>query len=495
MSILPLSPSFGNDGAPQSSRADGATSPPSAAAPSKPGQDQVFYRPIGELLPSPENDTLYKPVDPNDPEIVKLAKSIREQGVLQPLIVTLDRYILSGHRRFQAAKIARVRLVPIIRVPIRRADDIDAFVRLLREHNRQRDKTLDEKLREELVTVSKADAIESLREYRREKSAIKVESIDLGDHRRRCAISPAKLPFLKAVQRVLEQEREFWPLSLRRVHYLLLNAPPLRHARKPKSVYRNDKASYKALSDLMTRASLAGLVPPESIDDITRTTWGWDTHDDVRAYFDEELRVMFHGYRPNRLRSQPNMIHVLVEKNTAFQICRQVADVMSTGMTSLRGYCATSVARKVAVNFKTSGKDKLILLAVTDFDPEGFDIVEAFGRSMRDDYGISSVEIVKVAVTREHVERFKLEPNSDVKVTSSRYKRFVKEHGTSVYELEAIDARDLQQILREAITAAIDVDLYNAELEAEEHDAQFLMTKRQIVLAALGGVDGGQLSQ
>jgi hypothetical protein len=46
-----------------------------------------------------------------------------------------------------------------------------------------------------------------------------------------------------------------------------------------------------------------------------------------------------------------------------------------------------------------SGKDKLLLLVVSDFDPEGDDIPESFAKLMRDDFGIDNVEAIKVALT------------------------------------------------------------------------------------------------
>ena len=46
--------------------------------------------------------------------------------------------------------------------PFRRADDLDRFVRLLREHNRQREKSRDERLREEVICVDPEDAYQTL---------------------------------------------------------------------------------------------------------------------------------------------------------------------------------------------------------------------------------------------------------------------------------------------------------------------------------------------
>ncbi|MCK4341702.1 MAG: hypothetical protein KAY37_08275 [Phycisphaerae bacterium] len=44
--------------------------------------------PLEVIRPSPENDRLYRPVDPDDPEIVALAESIVKFGVREPLVVT-----------------------------------------------------------------------------------------------------------------------------------------------------------------------------------------------------------------------------------------------------------------------------------------------------------------------------------------------------------------------------------------------------------------------
>jgi len=125
--------------------------------------------PLSTIRPSPENDKLYRPVDPADPEIIGLADSIRKYRLREPIIITADGFILSGHRRYAACQLAGLDAVPVRVDPIRREDDIDGFVRLLREHNRQRDKTIDEKLREEVVSTDATEAHRRLVEHRQER--------------------------------------------------------------------------------------------------------------------------------------------------------------------------------------------------------------------------------------------------------------------------------------------------------------------------------------
>jgi ParB-like chromosome segregation protein Spo0J len=196
--------------------------------------DPIRERSLRGIWLSPENNQLYRPVTLDDPSIQSLAASIEQCGVLEPLIITADSYIVSCHRRFAAAALAGLATLPCRTINIRREDDIDAFVKLLREHNRQRDKTRSEKFRELLVDANADEAHEALIEYRRAAAAVDVIPMVLNG-RRRAELSPAKLPMLKAVKAVVKKRRKFWPLSDRQIHYALLNNPPLRHASKPDS--------------------------------------------------------------------------------------------------------------------------------------------------------------------------------------------------------------------------------------------------------------------
>jgi hypothetical protein len=81
----------------------------------------------------------------------------------------------------------------------------------------------------------------------------------------------------------------------------------------------------------------------------------------------------------------------------------------------------------------------------------------------------------------------------DAKLTSSRTKRFVEQHGKSVWELEALSPTSLQQIVRDGITGVLDLDLFNRELQAEAQDAAKLKVVRERVQQLLAGLslDGG----
>lgn len=452
------------------------------------GQVPICAKAIDEIRPAPENDKLYRRINADDPQTRELVASIKQLGILDPLVVTEDGFILSGHRRHFAARRAGLKSLPCRTAPIRRRDNIDYFVKLLREFNRQRIKTADERLREVLVDVSQEDAYERLVSDRMEKGNVDVESIDLGEPKRRAKISEAKTPFLEAIKAVVEDRKEFWPLSARQIHYALLNDPPLRHASKPKSRYANDHESYKSLIDLLTRARLAGLISFQAINDETRPVTIWKVYGEVGQFMKDAFGDLLKGYWRNLMQSQHVHVELIVEKNTVAGIVSKVAGEFCIHMTSGRGYCSLPPRYDMWLRFRHSGKSKLVVLIVSDFDPDGEMIAESFGRSMRDDFGLADIHPVKVALNADQVEWHDLPPGGEAKKGSTNYAKFVSKHGDQCWELEALPPDELQDIVREAILSVIDVDAYNDEVDREHEDAKFLEGVRRTVREAVAGI-------
>ena len=134
------------------------------------------------------------------------------------------------------------------------------------------------------------------------------------------------MPMLEAALEVINAHREFWPLSVRQIHYRLLGpGAPLKHASKPDSRYENDKEFYKTLTDLLARGRIEGRIPWEAIDDETRPEMTnphfWNPQD----FFKDELSGFLIGYYRNRQQSQRNHIEIIAEKLTVKTILEKVA--------------------------------------------------------------------------------------------------------------------------------------------------------------------------
>ena len=450
----------------------------------------VIQMKLSELKPTPENDTLYKPVDPGDPAIVAMAKSMLEpHGVLEPLVISLDNYILSGHRRYAAATLARLVTVPVRIHPIRRSDDIDAFVVLLREYNRQRVKTIAETLRESIVDITPEAAREELVAYRREQAELELDQIILKPTKGRPAIS-GKMDLMRAICKVINGNQKHWPLSVRMIHYRIcqIGYPVRRHDAKPE-LYLNNQKSYRDCSDLCTRGRLFGNIPFSAIADETRPVTLSGVYGSTGPFIASQTEGFLKNYYRDFLQSQPNHIELFCEKNTVNSILVPVAYEFTIPLTSGRGYCSIPPRHGMAQRFKASGKEKLVVLLLSDHDPEGCDLIETFPRSMRDDFGIDSVYPIRVALTRDQVDEYGLPSNLFAKASSSRHKGYMAEHGQNVWELDALSPEQLQEITRRAILSVLDPDKFEQERQAEFEDAKKLAEIRATVFETLKQCD------
>jgi hypothetical protein len=463
------------------------------AVAAKPKDDHACLLPADRIRPAPENELLYRPVRASDPEIRELAESISRHGLREPLVITRDYYILSGHRRYAACRLLGMREIPCRIEDISRYDP--GFEVLLREFNRQRVKSFDETVRELAIDSSDdGDAYLALVAHRKAKSAVSGESLSIEGTKDRKRISRAKRPMLEAATRIISAQRLYWPLSDRRIHYALLNNPPLRHASKPESRYTNLRQCYNDLTDLLTRARLTGEIPFAAIEDPTRPIAVWDVSREVGGFIKRELRDFLKGYWRDLQQSQPNHIEIVGEKNTIEGSIKAVAMEHCLPYTLGRGYCSLDPRHKMYQRFKASGKDRLILLFLSDFDPEGEDIPHSFTRSMRDDFGIPDAKIVarKVCLTYGQVLERNLPRTFDLdeKKGGSRYHKFVAKYGKRAHELEALEPAELARLLEEAINEVLDIDAYNREVDAERRDAKRIDILRRKTAKSLAAALG-----
>jgi hypothetical protein len=422
------------------------------------------------------------------------------QGQLEPVVLSLDDFLIAGHRRRAAAVRLKWKTMKARREPISSHDP--EFPKLLVAHNSQRHKTPDVRINEQIVLTDPDKAYFNLLSERAERSRVTAETLTLGERKRRCNISDAKMPFLQAIIDVVNGLKDYWPLSDRRIHYSLLNSPPLIHSKKPERYhdakgklhhnrYANVKECYKATCEMLTRARLFGFIPFSAIGDETRPVVAWDVHYHVGPFVRRQMDGFCRGYARDLLQGQPNHVEIVGEKLTVEGTVRPVAQRFCLPYTIGRGYSSLPPRKDIYDRYRESQKSELVLLFLSDHDPEGWDIAESFAKSMRDDFDVQSVSAVKVALKPEQVEILNLPPNTDAKTTSSRFKRFQERFGTAAYELEAIPPATLQQWLDEAVRTVIDVDLFNKQVEEEKGDAVQLQAFRESSLEYLKSVRFG----
>jgi hypothetical protein len=158
--------------------------------------NSIQYVPVESLTPTPENWKLYNRPTIDDPSFCELVDSVSEEGVKEPLTISEDNFILSGHRRHAAAEMLGVREVPTIVHPIMIGPmSSGERVKILVEHNRgARVKTDSERIRESLAQVDPDEAV-MLAEARRAQVFTKKRTSDRKVPRRGDKPGAAKLGF------------------------------------------------------------------------------------------------------------------------------------------------------------------------------------------------------------------------------------------------------------------------------------------------------------
>jgi len=98
---------------------------------------------VALLTPHPKNEEIYE--HPTGESWAAFLASIKSSGILEPIVITSDWRIVSGHRRYLAAKELGLDHVPCI---VGEFADEDAVLHAIVEYNRYRVKTVREIMRE-----------------------------------------------------------------------------------------------------------------------------------------------------------------------------------------------------------------------------------------------------------------------------------------------------------------------------------------------------------
>ena len=419
---------------------------------------------------TPENFSIYGKINLDDQTFVDLVTSIRETGITSPLEISGDYFIISGHRRFQAAQQAGLDTVPcFIDWNITMADLSEPErVQLLAEPNKGTRVKTDGELYLEAVAgvdpeaaVAKAQAVKA-QVFNKVKTSELTAVLTAGGIRRTDP-SGERAPLLNAVLEIIAAKRQagYLPTGRRNIHYVVFARKVRTSTRKNGYIYGTRPGSAALLSKLLTDARSAGLIDHDDIDDGTRPTSEWTSDGTVASYISKTLEDLFADYHSDVHSDQPFHVEILCEKNTVFTLLKNsVAYDLRLPLTSLRGYGSFPAARDVAKRFQRSGKAELKVIYVSDLDPEGLDMPASWLKYLEHDFKIKA-EVYRAAVTPAQVQKFNLPPDIDVKLSSSRAAKFIAEHGNQCWELDSMPEEILISEVKSACLTVLDVAALN----------------------------------
>lgn len=245
-------------------------------------------------------------------------------------------------------------------------------------------------------------------------------------------------------------------LTLRQLYYQLVS----------RNIIANEEKSYKTLGKLVSEARIAGLIDWDAIEDRNRSPVIWSEYEGLEEY----ISGLKYGYRLPRWRGQENYVELWVEKAALAGVLEPLASKYHVTLMVNRGYSSTSSMRESAERFiehcqvrdeededERATRDlNPILFYLGDHDPSGEDMVRDIEVRMNT-FGVPDIRVEKLALTTAQVRQFKPLPNP-VKMKDSRAKAYIKEHGRTCWEVDALDPRQLTTIIERAFAEVTDLD-------------------------------------
>ena len=268
---------------------------------------------------------------------------------------------------------------------------------------------------------------------------------------------------LDKVNAVLNNLRNYWPLTLRQVYYQLVS----------QAVIENKVSEYGMLSKLLKYARLHGFVSWDAIEDRlreARLNRGWG---DKTDFIETELDNFLVGYRRHLQQGQSNYIELWVEKDALSSIFQRVADPYCVPVCTCRGFSSVSFLQELRERILISQTDdqQPFLLYFGDFDPSGEEMLPAMRTTLEEEMGVDGAVYKKIALTKDDIVKYDLphDPNA-VKKTDSRYQKFVERWGLYAVELDALPPDVLEERIREAIEAHIDLREFDKQRDIAEKE-------------------------
>lgn len=267
----------------------------------------------------------------------------------------------------------------------------------------------------------------------------------------------ARLQLLETCDEIIEDyQASGYTLTTRQLYYQLV----------AKDLIPNTVKSYNRIKSLISEARLAGLLDWDAIEDrgrVVHLPGGWDTPQAI-------LRGAAYGFRINRWEFQPVRIIVMVEKQALEGVLDTVCSKWGVSFVANKGYASSTLLYQEGRKIKTALEAHKIVrvLYLGDHDPSGLDMdrdiyerlwmfSEGQEGLFREDTRRDELTVTRLALTQGQIQQYNPPPNP-AKMTDARAAEYIKQHGNSSWELDALAPNLLEQMVGTAIDEIITRD-------------------------------------
>lgn len=297
------------------------------------------------------------------------------------------------------------------------------------------------------------------------------------------APAPATVDVLANVKAVLEEYRDHLPLTVRQIFYRLVG----------QYGYDKTERAYSRLCEYLVRARRAGLIDFSAIRDDGTIEAGGGGYASEDAFW-RTVKSSADYFERDRMHGQAVAIEFWCEAAGMVPQLERVAVPYSVPVYSTGGFSSVTVTHEIAQ--RALWRDRpTVFLHVGDYDPSGESIFDAmttdalsflradlydrtgneqhlYIRQRVEEPDLPDLRPLRVALTADQVDEYEL-PTAPPKATDTRSRTWVGD----TCQLEAMPPDQLAELVRGAIEAELDHELYEETIETEREERDRIIAR------------------
>lgn len=259
---------------------------------------------------------------------------------------------------------------------------------------------------------------------------------------------------------IAEYSAQGYTLTLRQLYYQFV----------ARDLIPNTEQSYHNLAILITNARLAGLIDWYAIEDRGRGIRGWLIEEDESA----PLEGIESGFALDYWKRQEKYVEIWVEKDALSSVLRRPCERRRVPYMPCKGYLSAWEAWRAGQRFEdmmAEGRE-CYLIHLGDHDPSGLDMTRDNEERLEMFAGIG-VEVRRIALNMDQVRRYNPPPNP-AKMTDKRAADYVANYGRQSWELDALEPKVIEALVRDEIEGLIDEDVWAFTRREEDEGRKYL---------------------
>lgn len=274
--------------------------------------------------------------------------------------------------------------------------------------------------------------------------------------RNKVGLNKKNLAMLDIINTVIEEyAKSGYILTLRQLYYQLVS----------RDIIPNRTQEYVKLSTTLVKGRMAGIVDWSAIEDRTRKPH-------LPYYVNgiaDAINDTIEQYRLNRQEGQRNYIEVFIEKDALSGVVQRITSKYHIHLIINRGYSSATALYDAykRLNQANTQNQHCHILYLGDYDPSGLDMIRDVTERLHG-FGVFP-KIHHLALTETLINKYNPPPNP-AKIKDPRAKWYIKEHGQTSWEVDALRPDVLTDIIDTSIKKLINEDLFDSIIQKETID-------------------------